>query len=177
VTDGRAFLGTCNRQYDWVIVDAYQGSDIPFHLVTKEFFGQVREHLRSGGVLAINIAWWTPDDPELLDRIVSAVRTVFPAVYAVTGISQHSGAVLLAGGDGASPGNLLGNATAVNHAGLLEIAREMLGNGPPQLASIEGAGEPLSDDRAPVSRIADRCYRRLREDRYARERQAVSLKP
>jgi len=177
VTDGRAFLGASARRYDWVIVDAYQGSDIPFHLVTAEFFRQIRDHLRPGGVLAINIAWWTPDDPELLERIVASVRTAFPSVYTVTGISEQSGAVLLAGGDDASPDNLAPNAQAVGHAGLAEIVREVIGGGPAELAEAAGSGRPLTDDCAPVGRIADRCYRRLRQQAYARERQAVSLKP
>ncbi len=177
VTDGRAFLGTSSRQYDWVIVDAYQGSDIPFHLVTKEFFGQVRQHLRPGGVLSINIAWWTPDDPELLDRIVATVRTAFPRVYAVTGISEASGAVLLAGGEDAAPGNISANARAVGHSGLVEIAREVSGKRSSRLTPVQGVSEPLTDDRAPVSSIADRFYRRLRQESYARERQAVSLEP
>ena len=177
VTDGRAFLGTSAGRYNWAIVDAYQGSDIPFHLVTAEFFRQIRDHLRPGGVLAINIAWWTPADPELLERIVASVRTAFPSVYTVTGISEQSGAVLLAGGDDASPDNLAPNARAVGHAGLAEIVREVIGGGPAELAEAAGSGRPLTDDCAPVGRIADRCYRRLRQQAYARERQAVSLKP
>jgi spermidine synthase len=176
VTDGRAFLGTIRKQYDWVIVDAYQGSEIPFHLVTREFFRQVREHLRPGGVLSINIAWWTPDDPELLDRIVATVRTAFPSVCAVTGISERSGAVLLAGGD-TSPHSMLASATAVGHSGLIDIAQQVGGGGSLQLASVQGNGDPLTDDRAPVGKIADRFYRRFRQEAYARERQAVSLTP
>ncbi len=177
VTDGRAFLGTSDKQYDWVIVDAYQGSDIPFHLVTKEFFGQVRDHLRPGGVLSINIAWWTPDDPELLERIASTVRTAFPSVYAVTGISDQSGAVLLAGCADSSPVNLVASARALGHPDILQIARDVSGDGAARLTPLPGAGEPLTDDRAQVARIADRCYRHLREEAYARERQAVSLRP
>lgn len=174
VTDGRAFLGTSAGRYDWAIVDAYQGSDIPFHLVTAEFFRQLRDHLRPGGVLAINIAWWRADDPELLERIVASVRTAFPSVYTVTGISEQSGAVLLAGGDDASPDNLVPSALAAGHAGLAEIVHEVTGGGPARLAKAAGGGRLLTDDCAPVGRIADRCYRRLRQQAYDEERQAVS---
>jgi spermidine synthase len=174
VTDGRAFLGTSAGRYDWAIVDAYQGSDIPFHLVTAEFFRQLRDHLRPGGVLAINIAWWRADDPELLERIVASVRTAFPSVYTVTGISEQSGAVLLAGGDDASPDNLVPGALAAGHAGLAEIVHEVTGGGPARLAKAAGRGRLLTDDCAPVGRIADRCYRRLRQQAYDEERQAVS---
>ncbi|MCJ7752794.1 MAG: fused MFS/spermidine synthase, partial [Armatimonadetes bacterium] len=175
VTDGRAFLGTSGRTYDWVVVDAYQGSDIPFHLVTKEFFAQVRQCLGPKGVLAINIAWWSPDDAELLRRIVATVETAFPSVYVVTGISDKSGAVLLAGGQDASPDNIPSAAQAVGHEELAEIAREACAEGFPQISVVAGQGEPLTDDRAPVDKIADRLYRQLRQEKYQVERQVVSL--
>ncbi len=175
VTDGRAFLGTCGRSYDWVVVDAYQGSDIPFHLVTKEFFEQVRECLGPEGVLAINIAWWTPNDAELLRRIVATVETAFPSVYVVTGISAKSGAVLLAGGEEASPAHILASAEAVGHQGLTPIAREACAEGFPKISIVAGVGEPLTDDRAPVDRIADRLYRQVRQEKYQIERQVVAL--
>ncbi|MFB3882283.1 MAG: spermidine synthase [Armatimonadota bacterium] len=177
VTDGRAFLGTSGRNYDWVIVDAYQGSDIPFHLVTAEFFRLIHDHLRPGGVLAINIAWWSPDDSELLDRITASVRTVFPSIYTLTGISEQSGAVLLAGGDDSSPDRLVHNAAAVGHDGLLETVYEVVSGQSAQLAEAEAGALPLTDDCAPVSRIADRSYRRHRQQAYSRERQAVSFDP
>lgn len=175
VTDGRAFLGTSGRKYDWVVVDAYQGSDIPFHLVTKEFFAQVRESLGPKGVLAINIAWWSPDDAELLRKIVTTVETAFPSVYVVTGISDRSGAVLLAGGEDASPDNIPSAARAVGHKELVEIAREACAEGFPQISVVAGQGEPLTDDRAPVDKIADRLYRQIRQERYHVERQVVAL--
>jgi len=175
VTDGRAFLGACSRGYDWVVVDAYQGSDIPFHLVTKEFFAQVRDCLGPQGVLAINIAWWSPEDAELLRRIVATVETTFPSVYVVTGISAKSGAVLLAGGEDASPDNILASARAVGHEGLAEIAGEACAEGFPEISVVAGMGEPLTDDRAPVERIADRLYRQVREEKYQAERQVVAL--
>jgi len=173
VTDGRAFLGTAGWKYDWVIVDAYQGSDIPFHLVTEEFFRQVRQGLNPGGVLSINIAWWTPDEPELLRRIVATVKAAFPSVYVVTGISEKSGAVLLAGGEDASPEHILTNAAAVGYTGLTEIAQEATGEGYPKIETIDGQGPPLTDDLAPVESIADRLYRELRQEQYEIEREVV----
>jgi spermidine synthase len=169
VTDGRAFLAGTRAPYDWVIVDAYQGSDIPFHLVTTEYFQALRQHLTTGGVLAINLAWWTPDDPVLLGRLVSTVQTAFPEVFVVTGISERGGAVLLAGGRDLSLSHLLPNAEAVGHAGLMAIAREVASGGPPHLSPAAGLGPPLTDDRAPIEEIADRMYRQSRREAYQRE--------
>jgi hypothetical protein len=177
ITDGRAFLGTRARSYDWVVVDAYQGSDIPFHLVTKEFFEKLREHMTPGAVLSVNIAWWDASDEELLHRVAATVRTAFPSVYALTGISRQSGAVLLAGGADAVASNIVANAEALGHPGLIEIAREAAGNdgGPLRLTRTDGVGTPLTDDRAPIEEIADRLYRKTREAQHRRERN--SLRP
>jgi spermidine synthase len=175
VTDGRAFLGSCGRQYEWVIVDAYQGSDIPFHLITREFFQQVRESMHPGGVVAVNIAWWDPDAPELLGHVAATMRAVFPSVYAITGISRRSGAVLLAGGEDMSIDHIPANASALGHRGLAEIVEDIGKPGGPEMSRAEGRGHPFTDDRAPVEKIADRAYQQLREARYAAERKAVSL--
>ncbi len=175
VTDGRAFLAAAAEPYDWVIVDAYQGSDIPFHLVTTEFFRQLRDRMGPQAVLSINVAWWKPDDPVLLGRLVATVQAVFPKVFTVTRISRQSGAVLLAGGGDLSISNLLRAAQAVGHPGVTEIAREVLGGNGPHLSPATAMGQPLTDDRAPIEAIADRMYRQNRRESFQRE-QSV-LKP
>lgn len=52
--DGRVFLDRTDRRYDAVFIDAF-ASSVPFHLTTKEFVGEVFEHLNDGGVVAMNI--------------------------------------------------------------------------------------------------------------------------
>jgi len=168
-TDGRAFLATAQRPYDWVIVDAYQGSDIPSHLITREFFQQVKDHLSPDGVLSVNIAWWEPKDSELIRRMTATVGAVFPNCYAVTGISSRSGAVMLAASQPVTPQQMIARARRVGHPGLLEIASEMGDDQPPVLERPEGLGPPLTDDQGVVSEIVDRMYRDLRRQAYARE--------
>jgi spermidine synthase len=179
VTDGRAFLAQAREPYDWVIVDAYQGSDIPFHLTTREFFQTLRRHMSANGVLSINVAWWQPDDPELLLRLAATVGTVFPKVALTTGISRQSGAVLLAGGNDLSVANMAANAAAAGHAELVEIAGEILNPNPPDLTFADSrthsAGFLFTDDRAPVEEIADRMYRERRQQAYQRERSVLGL--
>jgi spermidine synthase len=132
-TDGRAFLAGASEPYDWVIIDAYQGSDSPSHLVTVEFFEQLKRHLSPHGVLALNLAWWTPTDTALLQRLAAGVGAAFPRVYAITGISSSSGAVLLAGSEEASLEALCVRAARVGHAGLVEIAAEVSREHAPRL--------------------------------------------
>jgi spermidine synthase len=174
VSDGRAFLAGCRRRYNWVVIDAYQGSDIPFHLVTREFFETLREHMTPGGVFSVNVAWWRPGDAELLRRVAATVEAVFPSVCVVTGMSRESGAVLLAGGEQASPDNIVNGAEMVGHEGLTAIAEDVAADTPPHISVIDGLGTPLTDDRAPIDEIADRLYREARQEAHQRERKALA---
>ena len=62
--DGRPYLELTDNRYDIVVVDAYHQPYIPFYLATREFFEAVGEHLRPGGVIALNVAS-VPDDERL----------------------------------------------------------------------------------------------------------------
>jgi predicted membrane-bound spermidine synthase len=66
--DGRQYLLTHEKTYDLVILDAFGSSSIPFHLVTREAFGLIKERLAPGGVLAINI-----EARHWFDKIVRAL--------------------------------------------------------------------------------------------------------
>ena len=54
-SDARVFLNRHSERYDIILVDAFTGSYIPFHLMTKEFYGLVRDRLAPHGVAAFNI--------------------------------------------------------------------------------------------------------------------------
>ena len=51
VSDGRAFLMRDNEHWDVILIDAYRGPFVPFHLLTKEFYTLVKSRLnaRRGG--------------------------------------------------------------------------------------------------------------------------------
>jgi spermidine synthase len=53
--DGRQYLITHDTRYDLIVLDAFGSSSIPFHLVTREAFALVKEHLKPDGILALNI--------------------------------------------------------------------------------------------------------------------------
>ncbi|HYE14686.1 MAG TPA: fused MFS/spermidine synthase, partial [Pyrinomonadaceae bacterium] len=56
VEDGRGFIRRAREKYDLVVLDAYTiGGQIPFHLTTREFFGEVKAALSPGGVLLANV--------------------------------------------------------------------------------------------------------------------------
>lgn len=55
--DGRIFIKRAllkKQQYDWVILDAYNGDYIPDHLLTEEFLQEAKSLLSPNGVLTAN---------------------------------------------------------------------------------------------------------------------------
>ena len=75
-SDGRTFLKNSNERYDVILVDAYRGPFVPFHLLTKEFYALVKEHLSEGGVLVQNIEPSTM----LFDSAVLTINSIFPQI-------------------------------------------------------------------------------------------------
>ncbi len=55
VADGRSFLMRDNETWDVILIDAYRGPFVPFHLLTKEFYTLVKSRLAPGGVVVQNI--------------------------------------------------------------------------------------------------------------------------
>jgi len=72
--DGRTFLSHTKDKYDIILIDAYRGPFVPFHLLTKEFYQSVKDHLADGGVVAQNIEPTTM----LFDSAIATIRSVFP---------------------------------------------------------------------------------------------------
>jgi spermidine synthase len=74
--DGRIFLNNSKDRYDIILIDAYRGPFVPFHLLTKEFYQIVKDHLSDGGVVAQNIEPSTM----LFDSAAKTIHAVFPQV-------------------------------------------------------------------------------------------------
>jgi spermidine synthase len=74
--DGRIFLNESKDRYDIILIDAYRGPFVPFHLLTKEFYTIVKNHLAEGGVVAQNVEPSTM----LFDSAVKTINSVFPNV-------------------------------------------------------------------------------------------------
>jgi spermidine synthase len=81
VMDGRSFLREAGT-YDIVVLDAYSKTYVPFHLMTREFFEALDEHLSPDGVVVSNlISSMIGDTSELLKAEVATIEGVFPHVY------------------------------------------------------------------------------------------------
>lgn len=74
--DGRVFLAQSKDKYDIILIDAYRGPFVPFHLMTKEFYQIVRDHLGEGGVVMQNV----DPDTMLFDSAVKTIGAVLPQI-------------------------------------------------------------------------------------------------
>jgi predicted membrane-bound spermidine synthase len=74
--DGRVFLNRNRELYDLILLDAYRGGYVPFHLLTREFYTLVRERLAPGGAAAFNVH----DGSKLYASTVKTLGEVFPAL-------------------------------------------------------------------------------------------------
>lgn len=74
--DGRLFLRESDKRYDVILIDAYRGPFVPFHLLTKEFYQAIKAHLSDGGVVVQNIEPSTM----LFDSATKTIQSVFANV-------------------------------------------------------------------------------------------------
>ena len=74
--DGRVFLNRSKDRYDLILLDAYRGGYVPFHLLTREFYALVKERLTPGGAAAFNVH----DGSKLYASTVKTLGDVFPAL-------------------------------------------------------------------------------------------------
>ena len=74
--DGRVFLNRNDELYDLVLLDAYRGGYVPFHLLTREFYTLVKQRLAPGGAAAFNIH----DGSKLYASTVKTLGEVFAAL-------------------------------------------------------------------------------------------------
>jgi spermidine synthase len=74
--DGRLHLAGTDQTYDIILVDAYRGPFVPFHLLTKEFYQVAKSRLSAGGVMVQNIEPSTM----LFDSAIATISSVFANV-------------------------------------------------------------------------------------------------
>ena len=74
--DGRVFLNRSKESYDLILLDAYRGGYVPFHLLTREFYTLVKLRLAPGGAAAFNVH----DGSKLYASTIKTLGEVFPAL-------------------------------------------------------------------------------------------------
>ena len=81
--DGRAYLQAIDKSYDVIMVDAYQDITIPFQMSSSEFFTQVKEHLKPGGVMVVNMNMKSDGEGSINAYLSDTIASVFDQVYTV----------------------------------------------------------------------------------------------
>ena len=95
VQDGRIFIKRAalkKQQFDWIILDAFNGDYIPEHLLTKEFFEEIKSVLAVGGIVAAN----TFSSSKLYEHESATYHAVFGDFINVTA-NNNSNRIILAG--------------------------------------------------------------------------------
>jgi spermidine synthase len=153
VRDGRVFLRRSRDQYDMIILDAYRGGYIPFHLKTREFLELVSAHLAPQGVVVANLHFGT----ELYESDLATYAAVFPQVYTFRG-QEDANVILLA----QKQGPRLSQEDLRRRAQRLQQQHQFTFDLPRQVqfyrseARRQHRGRVLTDDHAPVEALNER---------------------
>jgi spermidine synthase len=75
--DGRVMLKRSKEQYDLILVDAFRGGYVPFHLLTKEFYALLKTHMAPGAAVAFNVH----DGTKLYLSTLRTLASVFASVH------------------------------------------------------------------------------------------------
>jgi len=79
VVDGRVFLRETEKKYDLIFLDAYRDQMIPFHLMTLDFFEELKSKLAPGGLLVSNVA--LRESSQLYPWLLRTYQSAFPALW------------------------------------------------------------------------------------------------
>jgi spermidine synthase len=150
--DGRLFLKKSTDQYDMIMIDAYRGPFVPFHLLTKEFYTLAKSRLAAGGALVQNV--------EPTTMLFDSAALTISAVFQHVDIYYAEGNVVMVAYDGeAAKPEALSEAAHVrqkafglrydlaemlSHRQTLDIAEEKV---------IDKDAKILTDDFAPVETL------------------------
>lgn len=154
VDDGRLFikkklLKEPGLKYDWIILDAFNGDYIPFHLMTKEFLQEVKEILADGGVVVANVF----SSNRLFDAEWKTFLAVFDTCQVFVG--QRSGNAMLVAvqskGRPLTRDEAIRRAAALQNERLFEFNMSDVARKLKPEKQLDPDARVLTDDRAPVN--------------------------
>ncbi|MEE1113573.1 MAG: fused MFS/spermidine synthase [Eubacterium sp.] len=149
--DGRAYLQAVDKQYDVIMVDAYQDITIPFQMSSQEFFALVRDHLKENGVMVVNMNMRTTAENSINDYLEDTIASVFPYVETVD-VAGYTNRELFASRRDPSD-SLRDNEASVKKDDLRTLLTDMDG----LFVTYEGGDRILTDDHAPVELLGMRA--------------------
>jgi spermidine synthase len=151
VADARYWLDTQAGHYDVMVLDAYRQPYIPFHLTTREFFTEVRNHLNPGGVAVVN-AGRTATDFRLVDAIASTMAAVYPSVFLVD-VPDFANTLVYGSTQPTTVADVEHNLGLINEPLARTVAASAVTEGSLRVSPYHG--QVFTDDLAPVERLID----------------------
>ncbi len=148
--DGRAFLNAVDRQYDVIMVDAYQDITIPFQMSSVEFFTLVREHLKEDGVMVVNMNMRGEEEGNINQYLADTICSVFSHVYTVD-VTYSTNRELFASNSPDMLQRLEAGREAVDSELMAMMERVVEG-----LTPYEAGSYRMNDDKAPVELLGMR---------------------
>ena len=153
VEDARRWLRSTTEQFDMILLDAYHGGYIPFHLTTREFLEIVSERLAQGGVVCSNT--WI--DQDLADRESATYQAVFGGFHHYVGKWSTNRIIVAAPSGLPSPDEVRSRLAALDamrkpkHLDLKDMFESLFKSNPTWPAGTK----ILTDDYAPVDLLKD----------------------
>lgn len=84
--DARVYLSQTDKDYDAVILDAYSGYTIPYHLTTVEFYDLLSKRLTGNGVVISNfLGTIGSEDSKILNATYNTLNDNFSSVHVFPG--------------------------------------------------------------------------------------------
>ena len=155
INDGRSFFSTPDaKQYDIILADAYQDITVPFHMSTQEFFKIVKEHLKPGGVLIVNVNMKSGSFTGVPEYLANTVKSIFNKVYRAD-LSIVTNSLLFVSDDDQMLENYKINTSSqipIDHD-LYNISRYINSN----LVEMTDTKLVLTDDLAPVEVLGQKA--------------------
>ena len=149
VADGRMFLRMSKNKYDLMMIDAYaQVINIPFHMVTKEFFAETKSKLSPDGAMFMNVA--TFDNNAMVDAIANTVSFVFEYTYRWQ--MPHSDNIMIVAASQPIPAHDIRNA-GITIPSYLSTLRDDFVTRKAEI-QYDPRGITFTDDRAPIEMMA-----------------------
>ncbi|MCC6191821.1 MAG: fused MFS/spermidine synthase [Anaerolineales bacterium] len=152
VQDGRWALAHSEASYSVIGVDAYRLPYIPWHLTTREFFQEARDHLEDDGALVINVGR-TRTDRRLIDAMAGTLQSVFASVHVVD-VPGTFNSILFATVQFTTAANLRANLAGMDRS-TPPLLRSAAARAVENLQPTPAAEVIFTDDWAPVEQLTN----------------------
>lgn len=154
VDDGRRYLNSTDKKYDFIIIDAYSRElYIPFHLATYEFFQLAKSRLATGGIMAMNVNAISEKSPILIS-ITKTVAESFRNVYVNN--QQGSANFLVFASD--QPIDFSRAKFTSTYPIELQTVKDELVSNTKKVGAIDPKALVLTDNRAPLEYLTDHLF-------------------